>query len=58
MKTSHFHLINGLIQTALIATISLGGLASSRPAVTWGLFGFVISLGLTAFVAHFSGDEQ
>lgn len=54
----HFYLINGLTQAFLLLLISLGGLASSRSAVTYGLFGFVISLGLTAVVSHFSGDGK
>lgn len=58
MKTHHFFTLAGLLQVLFLALICFGGLASSRAAVVWGLFGFVISLGLTAFIAHFAGDEQ
>lgn len=58
MKTHHFFTLTGLLQVLFVSLIGFGGFASSRSAVTYGLFGFVISLGLMAFVAHFSGDDK
>lgn len=58
MLSKHLFPILGLIQTLLIAVICFGGLAGSKSAVVYGTFGFVIALGLTAYVAHFSGDDK
>ena len=53
----HFFPIMAFVQVIALCFISYGGLASSKSAVVYGLFGFVISFLLMAFVASF-GDRK
>lgn len=53
----HFFPLNALVQVIALAFISFGGIASSKSAVVYGLFAFVISFALMAFVASF-GDRK
>jgi len=48
----HLFLTNQILSIVFIALISIGGVMSSKPMVTWGLFLFVVSLLATAVLAH------